>query len=289
MKTERAAVVGTFDGVHLGHRFLIDSLRNRAAVRGLQPLVLTFSDHPLTLITPTGIPPRLTDAGCRRILLEAEGVEVAMLDFDPQLRSMTAAEFLEMINRRFGVKLFLLGYNNRIGSDRLGADSLAGKEIGGVEVVAADEHPAMRVSSSLIRNALSKGKVEDAARMLGRPYSIEGKIVAGKQLGRTIGFPTANLETEPGVAIPAVGVYAGKMLGHAAVINIGHRPTVEGRTDAPLSIEAHLLDFSGDLYGLTAELTFLRRLRGEQRFESLNALKLQIQKDIDNARDILKS
>lgn len=289
MSNKKAAVVGTFDGVHQGHRFLLESLRAQAAERGLQPLVLTFTNHPLALIDPERVPPRLTSAERQRSLLEAKGVEVAMLDFDPQLRSLPAAQFLEMLNRRYGVELFLLGFNNLIGSDRLGAESLAGRKIGGVEVMAADEHPDLSVSSSAIRHALNDGNVDEATRLLGRPYSIEGKIVAGKQLGRTLGFPTANLETWGGMAIPAVGVYAGEMLGHQAVINIGHRPTVEGRPDAPLSIEAHLIGFNGDIYGRTVDLTFIRRLRGEQRFDSLEALKLQIQKDIDHARDILQS
>lgn len=289
MSNKKAAVVGTFDGVHLGHRFLLESLRNQAAGRNLQPLALTFVDHPMTLIAPGRVPPRLMSADRRRSLLEAEGVEVAMLDFNNRLRSLTAAQFLEMLNRRYGVELFLLGFNNHIGSDQLGAESLAGKNIGGTEVLAANEHPQLRVSSSMIRCALNSGDVKSAARMLGRPYSLEGKIVFGKQLGRTIGFPTANLQTDPTMAIPAVGVYAGEMLGHSAVINIGHRPTVEGRTDAPLSIEAHLIGFSGDIYGRSVELSFARRLRGEQRFESLDALKAQIKKDIDHARDFFES
>ncbi len=289
MSIKKAAVVGTFDGVHLGHCFLLESLRSQAARRGLQPMVVTFADHPLKQIAPDRVPPGLMSVERRRSLLQAEGVEVVVLDFNSRLRSLTAAQFLEMLHNRYGVELFLLGFNNRIGSDRLGAENLAGKTIGGVEVLAADEHPQLCVSSSLVRAALSRGDVEEAAQMLGRPYSIEGKIVTGKQLGRTIGFPTANLLPDPTTAIPAVGVYAGEMLGYPAVINIGHRPTVEGRNDAPLSIEAHLIGFSGDLYGRTAELTFIRRLRGEKRFESLNALKTQIQKDIDHARDILKS
>ncbi len=289
MSIKKAAVVGTFDGVHLGHCFLLESLRSQAARRGLQPMVVTFADHPLKQIAPDRVPPGLMSVERRRSLLQAEGVEVVVLDFNSRLRSLTAAQFLEMLHNRYGVELFLLGFNNRIGSDRLGAENLAGKTIGGVEVLAADEHPQLCVSSSLVRAALSRGDVEEAAQMLGRPYSIEGKIVTGKQLGRTIGFPTANLLPDPTTAIPAVGVYAGEMLGYPAVINIGHRPTVEGRNDAPLSIEAHLIGFSGDLYGRTAELTFIRRLRGEKRFESLDALKTQIQKDIDHARDILKS
>lgn len=282
----RAAVTGTFDGVHLGHRFLLEGLRSRAAERGLQPLALTFTDHPLALMAPDRVPAELTSGARRRALLEAEGVEVEMLEFNEELRAMTAEEFLGMLNRRYGVELFLLGFNNRIGSDRAGAEALAGRKIGGVEVVAALEHPDMVVSSSRIRGALAEGDVEAAARMLGRPYAMDGTVVGGRQLGRTIGFPTANIEPSPRAAIPAVGVYAGRMLGHKAVVNVGRRPTVEGRTDAPLSIEAHLLDFSGDLYGRTVELEFTRRLRGEKKFASLEELKSAIRKDVELTRNL---
>ena len=282
----KAAVTGTFDGVHLGHRFLLDALRSRAAERGLEPMVLTFNEHPLALMAPDRVPPELTSAARRRALLEAEGVEVEMLEFNEGLRAMTAEEFLTMLNRRYGVELFLLGFNNRIGSDRAGAESLAGRRIGGVEVVAATEHPELLVSSSRIRLALAEGNVEAAASMLGRPFAVEGTGVSGRQLGRTIGFPTANVEPAPNAAIPAVGVYAGRMLGHKAVINVGRRPTVEGRTDAPLSIEAHLLDFSGDLYGRHVELEFTRRLRGEQKFASLDELKNVINKDVELTRNL---
>lgn len=282
----RAAVTGTFDGVHLGHRFLLEGLRSRAAERGLQPLALTFTDHPLALMAPDRVPAELTSGAKRRALLEAEGVEVEMLEFNEELRAMTAEEFLGMLNRRYGVELFLLGFNNRIGSDRAGAEALAGRKIGGVEVVAALEHPDMVVSSSRIRGALAEGDVEAAARMLGRPYALDGTVVSGRQLGRTIGFPTANIEPSPRAAIPAVGVYAGRMLGHKAVVNVGRRPTVEGRNDAPLSIEAHLLDFSGDLYGRTVELEFTRRLRGEKKFASLEELKSAIRKDVELTRNL---
>ncbi len=282
----RAAVVGTFDGVHRGHLHLLDTLRRLSAERSLQPLVVTFSRHPLALMAPERVPAELTDAGSRRRLLEAEGFEVEVLDFNEDLRRLSAAEFLEMLRARYGVELFVLGFNNRIGSDRLGAAELAGRTIGGVQVVAATENPEPGVSSSAIRRALEQGDVDAANRMLGRPYVIEGTVVSGRQLGRTIGFPTANIEPAPGAALPAVGVYAGRMLGHKAVVNIGRRPTVEGRADAPLSIEAHLLDFAGELYGKHVSLELLSRLRGEQKFGGLDELKKAIENDVQNARNI---
>lgn len=283
---KRAAVVGTFDGVHLGHRHLLATLRRLSAEHSLQPMVVTFTRHPLALMAPERVPAELTGAANRRTLLEAEGFEVAVLDFNRELQSLTAAEFLEMLNRCYGVQLFIIGFNNRIGSDRLGAAELAGQTVGGVEVVAATENPEPGVSSSAIRRALAQGDIADANRMLGRPYAIEGTVVSGRQLGRTIGFPTANIETSPATALPAVGVYAGRMLGHKAVVNIGRRPTVEGRTDAPLSIEAHLLDFSGDIYGRQVKLEFMERLRGEQKFANLNELKQAIENDVRNARNL---
>lgn len=279
----RAAVVGTFDGVHCGHRFLLRTLRREAQARGLQPLALTFSAHPLELIAPERKPPELTSAAERRRLIEAEGVGVEVLDFNDALRRLTAAEFLAMVRERYDVSLFLLGFNNRIGSDRLAASELAGKTVGGVEVLAAEEHPGFSVSSSLVRAALAEGDIESANAMLGRPYSIPGRVVTGRQLGRTLGFPTANIETAPGAALPATGVYVGRMLGHKAVVNVGRRPTVEGRFDAPLSIEAHLLGFSGNLYGREVSLEFLGRLRGECKFASLDELKAAIANDIKEA------
>lgn len=281
----KVAVTGTFDGVHSGHRFLLSTLRREACGRTLESLVLTFSDHPLALIAPERKPPMLMSVSERARLIQAEGAGVEVLDFDESLRRLTAAEFLAMLHDRFEVAVFLLGFNNTIGSDRLGAAELAGRTIGGVEVLAAGEHPDFTVSSSEIRMALGRGDIAAANRMLGRPYALEGRVVTGRQLGRTLGFPTANIDADPCMALPAIGVYAGRMLGCKAVVNIGRRPTVEGRDDAPLSVEAHLLDYSGDLYGRHVRLEFFGRLRGEQRFGSLDELKAAIAGDIKAAVD----
>lgn len=276
----RAAVTGTFDGVHRGHRFLIDTLKREAKLRGLQPLAITFSCHPLALIAPEKEPACLTTVDER---IKHMGVDVEVLDFDDNLRAMTAEEFLAMLRKKYGVTLFLLGFNNTIGSDRLGAERLAGRTVCGVEVIAADAHPALPVSSSAIRTALADGKITDANRMLGRPYALTGTVAHGKQLGRTIGFPTANIVTDSKVVIPAPGVYAGRVDEHMAVINIGRRPTVD-LPDAPLSIEVHLLDFSGDLYGKTLTVEFIARLRDERKFGSLEELKDAIAADVMEAR-----
>lgn len=280
----RAAVTGTFDGVHRGHQFLLHTLRAEAGRRGLEPLAVTFTHHPQALLNPEKAPLELTQD--KLALLRQQGVEVVQLDFK-DLRAMTAVEFLSMLRRQYGVTLFLLGFNNRIGSDRVGVDSPQLAEVAqqsGVEILPATEHPDGAVSSTAIRQALAEGRIEDANAMLGRPYEVTGVVVTGRQIGRTIDFPTANIAVPRGMALPKEGVYVGGIDGRRCVVNVGRRPTVEGRDDAPLSVEAHILDFHGDLYGHTLTLQFLHRLRGERRFGSLEELKAAIAADVTHAR-----
>lgn len=286
----RVAVVGTFDGVHCGHTYLLSELKTVAAKQGCEPLALTFNRHPLSLIAPQSVPLELSSIDERRSLIEQMGIAVEVLEFDAILKQMTAVEFLQMVRERFGVVSFLLGFNNRIGSDRIGIDSPTLGDIAmqsGVEIVAATANPDIEVSSSMIRREILSGNVEKAAELLGRPYSVEGEVVHGRQLGRTIGFPTANVNVAAQRALPDVGVYVAETsLGNRAVVNIGRRPTVEKRNDAPLSVEAHIIGFTGNLYGKHLKLEFLRRLRGEQRFPSLDALKAAIAADVAAAMNI---
>lgn len=281
-----AAVTGTFDGVHRGHQFLLRTLKTEARRRGLDPLVVTFSTHPLSSLSPHKAPALLTQNQNKEALLRHEGVEVAMLRFN-DICKLTAEEFLAMLREKFDVRLFLLGFNNRIGSDRIGLDSpglAVASARSGVEILPASEHPEGDISSTAIRRALAQGQIDRANAMLGRPYAITGIVVPGRQLGRTLNFPTANVAPPANVAIPLQGVYVGLCAGHRCVINVGRRPTVEGRADAPLSIEAHILDYDGDLYGCKLTLEFLHRLRGEKRFESIDDLKCAIAADVEQAR-----
>lgn len=278
----KAAVIGVFDGVHRGHSHLLAALRRLASERGLEPVAVTFAVHPLAVVNPAAVPPLLLPPERRFSLLRAEGVEPMVLDFTPELRSLTAEEFLKFLRSK-GVELLLMGFNNRIGSDRLDGSSPLLAEAArrqGIELLTAPEYPASPVSSSLVREAVSRGEVDRAAELLGRPYSIEGPVVHGRQIGRTIGFPTANIAPAPGLILPPPGVYEARCLGHKAVVNIGRRPTLDNGDD--VTIEAHLLGFSGDLYGRTVSLNFVRRLRPERKFPSLDALKTQIAKDIDS-------
>ena len=329
-KRGAVAVVGMFDGVHLGHRFLLSQLRDEAermsAISGekIVPLVVTFPDHPLRVIAPGKEPLLLTDPAQKLLHLEAEEVDVRMIEFDEALRHTSARDFLLMLRNRFGVRTMMMGYNNRFGHDAP-RDFESYRAIAaecGVELIVSSEYRyegATKVSSSEIRTMLAQGDVAEANRLLGRPYAIEGVVSHGREIGRTIGFPTANLV--PACArqlIPMGGVYAGEaMLADGstfpAVINIGTNPTVSARTgvtgatacatvSAPdaatdssaadasangkgpnLSIEAHLIGFSGDIYGSQLTLRFLRRLRGEQCFPSLNALRDQISRDVASA------
>lgn len=276
---KRAAVIGVFDGVHRGHQFLLEQLKTEAERRDYQPVALTFDRHPLELVNPGAVPARICSLKERLELLRRAEVEPIVLEFTPELRAMSAREFCAFI-RTLGVDLLLMGFNNRIGSDRKRGAELIDEPI---EIIVARELPEGGVSSSAVRKSVGQGDMELAAKLLGRPFVIEGKVVTGRQIGRTIGFPTANIQpSEANALMPPIGVYAGEVDGRPAVINIGRRPTVNNGND--VTIEVHILDFQGDLYGQHLRVEFLRRLRPEMKFSGLDELKAQIQKDIDNAR-----
>lgn len=298
VSTGRMAVVGMFDGVHLGHRFLLDALKAEASRRGLAPLSVTFSNHPLEIISPAKAPLLLTGSDEKRAFIAGEGVETVVMPFDGRLRDTSSADFLLMLKREYGVEAMLLGFNNRFGHDAprdFGEYCRLGRECG-VEIVQAPEFQAdgSKVSSSEIRRLVSSGDVAEASRLLGRPYSVSGTVGHGHAIGRTIGFPTANLNVDPRRLLPAEGVYAAEALlpdgeRHGAVVNIGRRPTVEGNNKAPISVEAHIIGYSGDLYGAPLTLSFVARIRPERKFSSLETLKAGIAADLRAATDLLSS
>lgn len=296
--TGRAVAIGMFDGVHRGHRHLLERVVSEASDRGLRPAVITFTAHPTELLTPDNAARLLTDIDSRRRMLEAEGIhDVIALEFTPELMALTSKEFLQLIHERYDVKCLVVGFNNRFGSDRQHgfADYRTFGAETGVDVVQASELPGLKTSSSIIRRLLAEGKVEEAAACLGRRYEIAGEVVGGKRLGRTIGFPTANIRmlNRRGM-LPAAGVYAVYVrdlaepaVRRAAMLNIGSNPTVNGTADAPTTVEAHIFDFDGNLYGHILELTFVARLRDERRFPSIEALKEQLGSDAAAARAVL--
>lgn len=297
----RIAAVGMYDGVHAGHRFLIDYLGVEARSRGLVPSVVTFSRHPLTVVRPLEAPALLNTLDDRvRLLAEAGAHDIILLSFNDALRHMSAREFLTLLRKKFAIEALVLGFNNHFGHDLIeGMEQY--KAIGretGVEVIPAPEYrgPGAPVSSSVIRRHLTEGRPDEAARLLGSPYAIRGKVINGKKLGRTLGFPTANLEMPPApILIPKPGVYAAYVttpdgIRRPAVVNIGYRPTVSdtGSSTRALSIEAHILDFVGYIYDEEITIEFMKYLRGEKAFPTTTRLAEQVKEDTADTRKLLR-
>lgn len=281
--------VGTFDGVHRGHRLVVEFLVAESLRRGLRPKVITFYGHPLELVAPERAPGMLGGAEEKRRMLESLGAEVEMLDFDESLRSQSVSEWMGNLSRK-GVKLMAVGFDNTFGCDGMEMSVADYRRIGeqyGIEVLAAPRLEG--VSSSNIRRRLAAGEVEQAAEMLGYRYEVEGKVGHGKELGRKIGFPTANIIADPRILLPGRGVYAVDISVAGAdwrrgVANIGNAPTVGA--GLPLTLEVNILDFDGDIYDKGAKVRFLGKLRDERQFESLEELKRQIAFDADKAKEI---
>lgn len=295
------ATIGFFDGVHKGHRYLFKQLNEEAAARGLKPLIVTFEEHPRTVLQSDYIPKLLSTKEERKALLSAYG-EVVMLRFST-IRDLTAEQFMIRLKEEYGVEVLLMGYDHRFGSDglrnpedyrRVGAKQ-------GIEVLRMEEYQdgTQHVSSTEIRTALEKGDVERAKELLGRPYALFGKVVHGKGLGRTIGFPTANIEPEePNKIIPMAGVYEVKVKGERSLVNgewslvIGDCSLVNGdcslvkgicNIDAKGTIEVHLLGYKGNLYGQNLTIQFMQFIRKERQFHSLDELQQQIKADVDSS------
>lgn len=291
------ATIGMFDGVHLGHRFLIDFLRSKASGEGHIPTVFTFDRHPLSIIKPEIAPRQLSTISERAELLHQAGAErVEILSFDEAMRTMSAEQFITMLRDRYDVTSLILGFNNRIGHDRISSIEqyqAIGNQLG-VKIIQAPEYAGSiePVSSSVIREYLSTAQIAKANVALGRPYSLSGKVVSGRQLGRTIGFPTANISPiDSQILIPASGAYAVTITTHdgiarPAMLNVGSRPTVDN-SDAPISIEAHIFDYNTDIYGTIVAVAFYGHLRPERRFPSVEALRAQLANDADDAKKIL--
>ena len=281
---------GFFDGVHIGHRLVIEQLTKAAAARGDESMVVTFWPHPRNVLQKEARSLRLlTSLSEKREMLLSLGVDrVEVMPFTKEFSAMTTEEYLRMLMADFGAKAILVGYDNRMGCDADGADKVARTaENLGLEVIRTDMVPARQgyaVSSTKIREKLEAGDVQAAADMLGYEYSLHGVVVAGNRLGRTIGFPTANMQMyEPLKLVPGNGVYFVKVetVGRKfhGMCNIGCRPTV-GQGNAR-TIETNIFGFDEDIYGLDVKVTFVRKIRDEVKFESLDALRRQLEQDRD--------
>lgn len=296
------ATIGFFDGVHRGHQFLIEDVKEEAKKRGLKSLVITFDKHPRQVLQQTYQPQLLTTLEEKLHLLTLTGIDdVYVLHFTKEMAALTAREFMEQVLRdKLNVKKLVIGYDNRFGHNRAeGFEDYVryGKELG-IEVLRARpfEIYGVKVSSSIVRAFLNGGEVEMAAKCLGRPFILEGKVVKGFQEGRKMGFPTANLATEEGLLIPADGVYATEVKIKAsplpppieggwlkAMTNIGNRPTFHG---TKRTIETNIFDFDKDIYDYQIAVKFLKKIRDEKMFGNERELAGQLKKDKEEIKKI---
>lgn len=299
-----ALTIGFFDGVHLGHRFLVSELSKLAKEKGLDSAVLTFRTHPRQVLHSDYIPSLLTTAEEKIELLQSTGVDyIVLTEFTQELSQLSAREFMRMLHDNLNVCCLMIGYDHRFGHNRSECfeDYVRfGKEIG-IEVVQSsplvvDE---INVSSSAVRKAISEGDVAHANQLLGREYTLAGEIVKGFQVGRTIGYPTANIAYDGCRMLPKDGVYAARVLvethGRAsnnqrnnpynAMLYVGSRPTVN---TGKISVEAYLFDFSGDIYGKKVTVCFVERIRESIKFDSVEELKVQLKRDEDSVKSIFK-
>ena len=306
MRKVAVVTTGFFDGVHLGHRHVLKALVSAARERGEEAIVVSFWPHPRAVLQQDAREFRLLSSleEKKALLLEAGVDRVEVLPFTRDFAALTAGEYLELLRERFGASLVVMGYDNRIGSDRLTAGEISARWSSNPSSLRSsflptslravgplpftwpraatgpnDQRPS--ISSTQIRKALEAGDVVLANEMLGYGYGLYGVVVAGNRMGRTIGFPTANMQLyEPLKLVPGNGVYAVEVevtgRRFKGMCNVGLRPTVGGTVR---TIETHILDFDEDIYGLPLRLRFVRRIRDERKFPSLEALRAQLLQD----------
>lgn len=288
--------IGSYDGVHRGHQEILQEMVSGARAQQVSSVVLTLFPHPAVVLRGQRGPYYLSTPEERARLLGEQGVDLVItLPFSRELANVSALDFMTEIKQRLKISQLWVGYNFTLGRNREGdAQSLA--RIGQLldyelRVIPPISIDGEIVSSSLIRGLLEQGNVEHAAELLGRPYTVEGDVVAGDGRGRTLGIPTANLSIWPEWMLPSVGVYSSWAIvdgeRYLAVSNIGMRPTFEHQP-LPLRLETHLIDFHQNLYGRKIRLEFIQRLRGEQRYSSADALVAQIHQDIQRTRETLR-
>ena len=279
-RRERHVAIGTFDGVHVGHRAVIDGADT----------VVTFEPHPVRVLAPEAAPKLIMPFEIKRDVIDGLGVEeLVVIPFDRGFSAIPAEDFCsEVLVERLGAEKVSVGENFRFGAKARGdTKMLEARDEFEARVVPLVEVDGEIVSSSRIRSLIAAGDVDAAMRCLGAPFLLEGEVVEGDQRGRSLGFPTANLVPDDTLAIPGHGVYAAFANGHPAAVNVGVRPTFE--TGRGLLVEAYLIDFDGDLYGRSLRVAFVQRLRGERRFPGVEDLIAQMHRDVAQARDVCAS
>ncbi|HWJ97756.1 MAG TPA: bifunctional riboflavin kinase/FAD synthetase [Acidimicrobiales bacterium] len=297
--------IGAYDGVHLGHRAVIDQVKARAADQGLQTVVVTFDRHPAMVVRPESAPKLLCDLDQKLELLAEAGVDATyVVRFDEERAKETAEEFVhEVLAGCLTARGVVVGEDFHFGHKRGGNVALLremGESLGftvtGLELVGPTGAPAGEgtvVSSTAVRSLLAEGDVGGAAAMLGRSHEVRGTVEHGDKRGRELGFPTANLRIPAEIQLPADGIYAGwfeRADGsvHQTAMSLGHRPTFYERPEGAPLLECNLLDFSGDLYGEAVRVRFVERLRGEIKFDGIDPLVAQMAADVDQTRSLLR-
>ena len=301
MEQGSVVTVGEYDGVHRGHRTVVAEMHRMAAERGCATAVVTFDRHPATIVRPESAPLLLCDLEHKLELLAETGVDYTLVvEFTEEQAQVKAETFAQQILVDcLQARAVIVGADFHFGKGRRGnVETLkvvgdeCGYEVVGLPLVKQLTGEGEVISSTSIRSALTDGDVEKAHRLLGRPFEVRGVVTPGDRRGRTIGFPTANLPTTPDLQVPADGVYAAWYIRedgtqYPAAVNIGKRPTFYDYADRSL-IEAHLIGFRGDLYGEIAKVRFVRRLRGEKKFEGIEQLQEQLGKDVADAANCLE-
>ena len=282
-----ALTIGNFDGMHLGHQALLHQLCEHAAAKNLTLAVMTFEPHPREYFTPLNAPARLSNLREKLELFEAAGIQkVFVCAFNKQFAAISAPDFLSILREKLNANTILVGEDFKFGAKRAG--DIHQLKAAGFDLISMPrvDFNSERVSSTRVRDALFSGNLALAAQLLGRNYSVSGKVVHGAKRGRELGFPTANIHMRH--ERPALtGVYAVKLDGLNSVANLGVRPTIAGVPK--LLLEVHSLDFNGDLYGRHVHVEFLHKIREEMKFDSLDALKAQIATDIVVARQFFNT
>ncbi|HEX9559839.1 MAG TPA: riboflavin biosynthesis protein RibF [Candidatus Dormibacteraeota bacterium] len=285
-----ALTIGSFDGVHLGHAEVINKTVAAAASEQAQPALITFEPHPRCLLDPANCPQSITTLQEKLALIEANGIEHAIvLRFDRALATLSPQEFVDQLSAVMDVRRWVIGFDFAFGRERQGSAGWL-RDRGHL----VDEVPPFLVDgkalhSSDVRRLVTLGDVETANRLLGREYSLSGPVEAGDRVGRTLGFPTANIAIEPNKLVPALGAYAGRVRapegGFIAALSVGYRPTFGG---TQLRVEAFLLDFEGDLYQQRLEFHFVRYLHADIAFPKVGDLVQQLKRDVADTRRIVK-
>jgi riboflavin kinase / FMN adenylyltransferase len=297
LDTPHAVTIGNFDGLHLGHQAMLARLQDVARARGLPSCVLSFEPHPREFFAPEQAPARLSSLREKAEHLQRLGIDrLHVFRFDRAFASLTAEAFIEQVlGTTLEARYVLVGDDFRYGAKRAGDFALLkqeGERLGfDAEFLPTVEVAGERSSSTAVRQALAAGELEHAARLLGRPYSISGRVVHGDKLGRDIGFPTANIQLKHNRP-PLMGIFAVELYGLngaplPGVASLGRRPTVKGADAVPV-LEVHLFDFKAEIYGRRVRVDFLHKLRDEAKYPDLDTLVAQIRRDVDNARHFLE-